>query len=335
MKTFFKILLLTLFIFSISKPSLLYITKYVIIIYTIIELSIFLLSKKTKNSLKSKLFFTNWSSTGAPNVYFNTEVSVTKVESLIKKFNLENPEKKIDLQLFVLRALGSACDDDPMYGNICFGNFTRIHEIDITVNKVYYQKGNVVYDEKEIYEKKKNDKKFDEREFEKKEVFHVIRNCAKKTVGEIREDFVVQKKKLLKEFDERKEMFEKINKYLPVFIVKLGMDLYIFLSYSFDFDFKFFGFEKKKFGKAYFCGPHREHKLNDFLMPFSKKLQSQVCLFMKNVREVPVILENGDFGTERKLEVCCTNDHRHGDGSALLKLIPNFKRIFYNPEKYL
>ena len=336
MKTLFIILLLSVSLFSILEPSLFHITKYLIIFYTLIEISIYLLSNKTENTLKSKFFFANWISAGAPNAFFSIEIPVKKTEDLIKKYNLENPKKKIDIQLFCIRSIANSFINDKMHGNISFGNFTNIVDtVDVTVNKVYYQRGNHVYDEKEIHEMKKNDKKFNEEDFEKKEVFHVIKDCSNKKVTEFREDFEVQKKILLKEYDERKKNYENINKYLPGFLIKLGMDIYIFLSYSLGLNFKILGLEKRKFGKIYFCGPHRENILNDCLMPLSNKLQSLVCLSIKNIKTLPVVLENGDIGTDRIMEAFLNCDHRIADGSALLRVIPAAKKIFENPEEYL
>ena len=305
MKILFYLLLTSLAIYSYTKrPELFNIIKYLIIFYTILEFLTRIVSPKTKNTLKSKIFYSNWNSTGDTRAYFNVTVKTKKVEDFILEYNKKNPEKKLTVKHFGMKCLAMAIYKNRSFGQYSFGNFTNLDNVDLTVYKSYKQK----------------------------EVFHIIRNCSGKSIEEIRDDLKNTKKKILEKFDKREKL---ISKYIPTFLIKAFVDFLILISYSLKIDIPFFDYKKMNFGKAYFIAYEKDFSLNQLYMPFSHHVQAQVVVVMKKIKDEPVFLEDGTIGVERRLDFCATSDHRNGDGSDLMSLIPNFKQVFQNPEKFV
>ena len=304
METLFKILLTSISIYAyLKKQELLFLILTLIILYTIIELLVAL--KSSKNTLKSKIFNSNFNETGNPLCFFNILVKTEKVEKFIKEYNKKNFDNKIDLELFALRAMGSSLDKDKSYGNIAFENFTNLESVDITMVKSY--KG--------------------------KEILHCVRNCNGKKISDINDEIKKKKNKLIQEFEKKQLFFDSYSKYLPSFLIKLYLDFLNFFSYSLFIDF--FGYEKNHYGKGFFFPSLNKGSLENLYLPLSMRLNSCVAVFMNDIKEIPCIKKNGDFGVERILELSMTGDHKHADGSNLISLVPNFKKVFENPEEYI
>ena len=304
MNTIFKILLLSILIYSyIKKPEILKITSILIIIYTIIEYITFL--KFSKNSLKSKFLKSNFIETGNPITFFNLSVKTKKVENFIKNYNEKNPTKKISLEIFGLRAMGNSLNLDKSYGNLSFGNFTNLNKVKITMVKKY----------------------------DKKEIFHTIENCNNKKISEICSEIKISKKKKFSEFKNLEKFSKKFSKFLPGFLIKFYIDFINFFIYSLNINF--FSYKKRNYGKGFFFPNSKKICLQNLYLPLSSKFNSCVAVFMKDIRVLPCILENGEIGYERILDFQMTGDHKHADGSNLASLIPNFKKVFQNPELFV
>lgn len=304
MKTLLRILLLSVLIFAITiKRDLLSIILSILFIYTIIELIIQIIN--SSNSLKFKFFQSNYSQAGNPLVFFNTNVKVDKVEKFMKEYNKKNPEKKINFEVMVLRGLGNSFHENKCYGNISFGCFTNLDNVDITIIKNY----------------------------EGREIYQTVRNVNHRKISDLNEEIVKNKNLLIEDFDKNKKNFDSFSKYLPGFLVKLYLQIFHFFSYSVKINF--FDYQKNNFGNAILFSTMEKGSFRKLYLPMTKRINSAVILIMNEIQEVVFYKENGEIGIERMFKFSLTADHRNGDAHNLSDLVTNFKKVFENPEQYI
>lgn len=204
--------------------------------------------------------------------------------------------------------MANCLEKNSSFGNISFDNFHILEKIDISMNN---------------WNREKN-----------MNILPVIRNCNNKKILEIYNDLKKKKKNLFDEFKLKKtNLLVKFSKYLPTIFIKYYIDFLNFFSYSLSIDF--FGYEKDKFGKAFFFSSQNRGSFEKIYLPCSKKLNTCFIIFMNKIKDIPCIKENGDFGVERILNLSMTADHRYGDGSVLIPMVSKFNKVFENPEEFV
>ena len=294
----FSILLGTLIYAYLLEKNLLNIIILLIIFYTIIE---YLIRLKSENTLKTKVTFCNWDDTGNPSVFLNVEVDIDNCLNFLEKYNKEN-NKNLNLKHLTLKALGYGFNNDITYGKISLGNFISTESIDVS-----------------IFEK-----------INKKIFYTTIRNCNNKNIKVLNQEFENIEKK---NFYDDNIFFEKI-KYLPDFISDITFKLLTHLSYDLNLSIPFLNYKKDHFGQILFY-PSRKNNMTNFNLPLYANFKSFATVVMNNIKKEPILKDNGELSYKNVLKFCLTFDHRFGDGSSMIDVLPRFKEVFENPEKFL
>ena len=123
-----------------AKP-LLNVFLTVIATVTILEI---LYRFNSKNTLKNKLFYSNWNETGNPNTFLSDDFDITNSIKFIENYNKNHKNNLLNLKSFALKGLSNAFHQDICYGKISAGNFIKKNKVDICVelknkfNENYY-----------------------------------------------------------------------------------------------------------------------------------------------------------------------------------------------------
>lgn len=301
----FSILLGSIIYAITLQKALFNIFLTLVILYTIIE---YLIRLKSENTLKTKMTFCNFNDTGNPSVFLNDEIDVDIALNFIKKYNnKENSKKeenfnKLSLEIITLKALGNAFNNDITYGKICLGNFIMTKSVDICVLE----------------------------KIEKKLFSTIMRNCNNRKIEDINAEFKNREKK---NFYDDHFFFEKIKNF-PNFVFDLIFKILTILSYDLNLSIPFFNYKKDNFGQILFF-PAGKNCMSFLNLPLFSNFKSFATIVMNNVKQVPIIKENGELGVKNVLGLCLTFDHRFGDGSSIIEVLPKFKEVFDNPEKFI
>ena len=122
-------------------------------------------------------------------------------------------------------------------------------------------------------------------------------------------------------------------KFFPAFLVTALIEVASFLSSKLGISIPALGMKKDQFGSAVVTSLGMLN-FDDATAPFSGFTNSVVFASICSVREAPVV-ENGKITVGREMTCNFSVDHRYIDGGRAKDLVPCFKRIFEDPEKYV